>query len=167
MAAQQLPNEAGSWGEQPWRGPLAHQWAMAAPRAQLSGKASVGWASLWQACPRRSLAPRSVKHPFPNERHSATCGGWGAHCLLLPGNVSGVRVPTPPSLSLHVKRRENRSTLLNEAKGEHACWQALSCILSFQLTIILTSTFQKNQLRLEEGNWLGLAASKRRMERWC
>lgn len=41
----------------------------------------------------------------------------GAHCLLLPGNTSGVRAPTPPSLPLHTERRENRSTLLNGAEG--------------------------------------------------
>lgn len=111
--------------------------------------------------------PQISKAPFSQLEALCHLLGGGAHCLLLPGNVSGVRVPTPSSLSLHVERRENRSTLLNEAKGEHARWQSLSCILSFQLTIILTSTFQKNQLRLEEGNWLGLAASKRTMERRC
>lgn len=51
-----------------------------------------------------------------------------------------------------------------EPGAEHVCWQALSCILSFQLTTILTSTFQKNQQRLEEGNWLAWPHSLREEE---
>lgn len=54
-----------------------------------------------------------------------------------------------------------------EPRAEYVCWQALSCFLSFRLTTILTSTFQKNQQRFEEGSWLGLTASERRKERWC
>ena len=61
--------------------------------------------------------PKSVKHSSPSRRHSATRGGSGGSCLLLPGNMSVVRAHTPPSLSLHIERREYRSTLLNGAKG--------------------------------------------------